>query len=119
MVRWKAKPGMGCEFLRCLALQGRQTMGGINGSFHPLDRLVELFLGYEGLCPKQETSQQTVQVLHHPVAPGFPERNEDRLHTQIQADSHELARGTRVQIAASEIQTIVHLQVPWTAHGLP
>lgn len=119
VVRWKAKPGVGYELLRCFALQGRQTVHGVYGGFHALYRLVKLPFRFEGMGPKQETSQQTVEVLHHPVTPGLSEWNEDRLYTQIQADPHELAWGTWIQVAASKIQTIVHLQVPWTAHFLP
>jgi hypothetical protein len=80
---------------------------------------VELLLRFEGLQTKQEAFQQTGQVLHDPVAPGPLQGNEDRLYPEIPADSHELAQGTRVQIAASKIQTVTHFQVFRTAHPLP
>jgi hypothetical protein len=55
-------------------------MPSVYGGFHSLHRLVKVLLGGEGLCPNQETSQQTVEVLHHAIAPGFPQWNEDRLY---------------------------------------
>ena len=94
-------------------------MRGVYGGFQTLHRLVKLLLGFEGVHPKQETIQQTIQVFHHPVAPGLAEGNEDRLYPQVQADPHELAWGTWLQVTASEIQTIVHFQAFWTAHALP
>ena len=54
-----------------------------------------------------------------PVAPGFPKRNEDGSDPQIQADPHQLAWRTWIQVAASEIQTVIHFQAFWTAHFLP
>ena len=35
---------------------------------------------FEGLHPKQETLQQTIQVLDPTVAPGPTEENKDQLH---------------------------------------
>ena len=78
---WIAKFGVGCELLRCFSLQGRQTMPGIEGGFQTLHRFVELFLGFEGLRPKEETIQQTIQVLHDTITPGLPERDKDRSYT--------------------------------------
>ena len=70
MERWMAQAGTGCELLRCFALQGRQAVRDVNGDLHLLHRFVELLLCFEGVGPKQETVQKTVQVFHHPVAPG-------------------------------------------------
>ena len=76
-----AKLGMRCKLLWCFALQRGQVVRGINGGLHLLHRFVELPLCFEGVCPKQKTIQQTVQVFHYPVAPGLTDRDEDRLYT--------------------------------------
>jgi hypothetical protein len=52
----------------CLA---SQTVGGVYGGFQALHRLVKLLLGFEGKCPKQNATQQTIQVLNHPIALGL------------------------------------------------
>ena len=85
-------------------------MSGVNGCFHPLYRLVKLPFRLEGVRPKQETIQPTVEVLHDTIAPGFAEWDQDRLHTQIQTNAHQFARRTRIQVAASKIQAIIHFQ---------
>jgi len=79
--RWITQSGMGCELLGCSSFQGRQTVGGIDGGLQALHCFVELFLCFEGLRAKQEATQQTIQVLHHTIAPGLAERNEDRLYS--------------------------------------
>src|SRR5262245_29873426 len=95
---WITKPGVGCELLRCFSFQGRQTVCRVYGGLHVLHGLVKLFLSCKGVGPKQETSQQPIQVLHDPVAPRFPEGNEDRLYTKIQTNPHQLAWGTWIQV---------------------
>ncbi len=71
------------------------------------------------LAAEEKLIVDVIEALNDPVAPGFCFRDEDRFHSEVEAQTNKQPEAVGVAVGAPEGQLIVHPEPPGDAQPLP